>query len=81
MGVGAKAGAFAAAILPGMACTACHREPSFDERYAAQQQALASEAQSMNAELDRRMTEKPGMENSGAPIPATTAAPAASSAP
>ena len=53
-----------AALLLSLGCAACHGEPSFDEKYARQQRELASEAQSMNAELEQRMTEKPGLEAS-----------------
>lgn len=37
-------------------------EQSFDDRYSEQEQKLSSEAAAMEAELDQRMTEKPGME-------------------
>ncbi|KPL66903.1 hypothetical protein SZ64_01595 [Erythrobacter sp. SG61-1L] len=38
------------------------KEQAFDERYSEQEQKLSSEAAAMDAELDQRMTEKPGME-------------------
>ncbi len=44
---------------------ACGSEPTFDERYARQQQQLESEARAMEAELERRMTAKPGVEAGG----------------
>lgn len=45
-----------------LALSACSAEPDFDERYAQQQQELEREARKIDRELDRRMIEKPGLE-------------------
>lgn len=63
----------AAALLLCLGLLACG-EPDFDQRYSEKEQQLSSEAAAMEAELDRRMTEKPGMETpeaggSSAPAP------------
>lgn len=47
-------------------------EPDFDERYAEREKQLASEAAAMERELDRRMTEKPGLEETPAPSATAT---------
>jgi len=45
-----------------LALSACSAEPDFDQRYAQQQQQLEHDAKAIDQELDRRMTEKPGLE-------------------
>jgi|GEM_PF-1319340 len=37
-------------------------KPDFDERYADREKELADEASTLEAELEQRMTEKPGLE-------------------
>jgi hypothetical protein len=37
-----------------LALAACHRQPSFDERYASAQQALGSEAAALDSDLATR---------------------------
>ena len=51
----------AALLLLCIAIAGCG-ERDFDERFSEQEQALASEAAALEAELDRRMVEKPGLE-------------------
>jgi hypothetical protein len=45
----------------------------FDKRYADKEKELASEQAALEKDLDRRMTEKPGLE-SATPAPGETAA-------
>ena len=51
-----------AALLLLCAAIAGCGERDFDERFSEQEKALASEAAALEAELDRRMVEKPGLE-------------------
>ncbi|MCB5425044.1 hypothetical protein H0274_07240 [Altererythrobacter sp. CC-YST694] len=51
----------AALCLMCLALAGCGK-PDFDQRYAEKEKQLSSEAAAMQAELDKRMTEKPGME-------------------
>lgn len=51
-------------------------ERDFDERYAEHEKNLASEAAQLEQELDRRMTEKPGLD-----APSSTGAADASASP
>ncbi|OJW61589.1 MAG: hypothetical protein BGO57_06605 [Sphingomonadales bacterium 63-6] len=37
-------------------------KPDFDQRYSEKEKQLSSEAAAMQTELDKRMTEKPGIE-------------------
>ena len=48
-------------------------EKDFDQSYSDKEKQLASEQAAMEKELDRRMTEKPGLESA---TPAPTASPA-----
>ncbi|HTN14130.1 MAG TPA: hypothetical protein VL094_04930 [Sphingomonadaceae bacterium] len=51
----------AMALLLCLGLLACG-EPDFDQRYSEQERQISNEAAAMEAELDRRMSEKPGME-------------------
>mgnify|MGYP001107714887 CR=1 FL=1 len=51
-----------------LALSACSAEPDFDQRYAQQQQELERTAKAIDQELDQRMTEKPGLEESTKPV-------------
>jgi len=48
-------------LLAPLALAACGK-PDFDTRYAEQEQKLEGQAKAIGQELDRRMTEKPGLD-------------------
>ena len=58
-----------AVLLLCLLAAACS-EPDFDERYSEKEKQLASEAAAMSKELDKRMTEKPGLESEAPETPA-----------
>jgi len=60
--------AIARTISPAILCAACLvlagcGKKDFDQQYSDKEKQLAAEQAAMQKELDRRMTEKPGLES------------------
>lgn len=65
---------FAAGLTAGLA--ACHRQPSFDERYAAAQHAIVATAASIDADLAARASEAAAADAAASRAPSSPPPPA-----